>query len=642
MYIQKPPPEGGGSAPVVGQPNGLPGHLPAHQVQVQPVQLLPTPQGQVQPAQSGSLPAPPVSLSYSDRVKARVQRSERYKRNVLEINLEFDESHVKVEKEVLAKTFSKLGIDIKSQVEGYQVTFKKIFVWCKDQVNLDKFCKDECFRVTSGVKTGIIKPMERKSVPVTIRGLNFNTPDSLVMEYINKFGIVVNNKVIYETDREGPLAGLRNGDRKYLVDFTNGRNMGTFHLIDGSNVNVRYNSQRKTCGRCHRTPLNCPGAAWAKTCEEKGGNKVTLRDHMKALWAEIGFKPEDFKLDYDESEENLNADVEIKENGQFTPPHKSRPQEQIENDKFNGVVIKNLPKDIPDREITLFLESKGLPIGHKGMCIGRNIRNTNVDISNLPATVCNTLIGNIHENVFFNNKIYCRGISDIMTPEKVPSTQSNPTPEKVPPTQSNPTPEKVPPIQSNPTPEKVPPTQSNPKPGPSSSAPKSKSPSPKANDKTLKHSQHELGSARIKKDSKPKSPPKESFLKIVPGLPVEDLIAANNKKKKKKTRNDLGKPDYQIKTKDGQLWEEDFVFDEVDNESSSDEGGKGFFHKSPLDPETDGFLTPNAFKSRTAKTIQKEELWNLSLQKAGNTLKRPLNLSPEDPRRTKSRSICLD
>ena len=90
--------------------------------------------------------------------------------------------------------------------------------------------------MSSGVKTGLIKPMERKNVSVTIKGINLNSPDSLVMEYISKFGIIVNSKVIYDTDKDGPFSGLRNGDRKYLVDFTNGRNMGTFHLIDGANV----------------------------------------------------------------------------------------------------------------------------------------------------------------------------------------------------------------------------------------------------------------------------------------------------------------------------------------------------------------------------------------------------------------------
>ena len=119
---------------------------------------------------------------------------------------------------------------------------------------------------------------------VTIRGLNLNTPDSLVMEYISKFGQIVNKKVVYDTDKEGPFSGLRNGDRKYLVDFTSGRNMGTFHLIDGVNVTVRYTGQRRTCGRCHQTSLACPGGRWAKICEEKGHPEGTHGQSLGSYW----------------------------------------------------------------------------------------------------------------------------------------------------------------------------------------------------------------------------------------------------------------------------------------------------------------------------------------------------------------------
>ena len=184
--------------------------------------------------------------------------------------------------------------------------------------------------------------MEQRNVAVTIRGLNLNTPDSLVMEYISKFGQIVNKKVVYDTDKEGPFSGLRNGDRKYLVDFTSGRNMGTFHLIDGVNVTVRYTGQRRTCGRCHQTSLACPGGGWAKICEEKGGPRVTLREHMGNLWATIGFKPAEFNLETNTGGEVSEKTIEIKESGQFTPPHRSRLRESQDKDKFIGVTIKKL------------------------------------------------------------------------------------------------------------------------------------------------------------------------------------------------------------------------------------------------------------------------------------------------------------
>ena len=401
MLNQTAPPDGGAEKGAVQQPQQQPGLV--HDLQ----------QGQSVPA------------SYSGKLMANVQKSERFKRNVLEISLEYDDSHQNVNRSMIADTFAMLGIDSKSHLDGYQFTSKKLFAWCKEGVSLDRFCREEVFRVTSGVTTGLIKPMENRNVALTIRGLNLNTPDSMVMEYITKFGQVVIQKVVYDTDKEGPFAGLKNGDRKYLMDFTNGRNMGTFHLIDGMNVTVRYAGQRRTCGRCHQTAVNCPGNGWAKACEEVEGPRVTLREHMTNLWSAIGYKPSEFKLQYEEGGEILEKVVEIKESGQFTPPHKTKPKECQDKAKFVGVTVKNLPKDLPEREIVLFLENHGLGAAHPGVNITKNFRSIKVDITNLDAKVSNTLIENIHEKVFFSRKVYCRGVVEVT---KVgPSNTDQPT-----------------------------------------------------------------------------------------------------------------------------------------------------------------------------------------------------------------------
>ena len=123
-----------------------------------------------------------------------------------------------------------------------------------------------------------------KKVTVTIRGLNMNTPDSFVIDYINKHGSVVNNKVINENEKEGALRVLKNGNRKYLVDFTGDRNMGTYHLLDGAKITDIYPGQRKTCGRCLKTAKDCFGKAIARNCESKNRQRVMLSDHMKAHW----------------------------------------------------------------------------------------------------------------------------------------------------------------------------------------------------------------------------------------------------------------------------------------------------------------------------------------------------------------------
>ena len=91
-------------------------------------------------------------------------------------------------------------------------------------------------------------------------------------------------------------------------------------------------------------------------------------DHMKAHWDEIGFKPSEFQLKLDETNENLTdtADAIIKTNNSFTPPPKQTSNLTTEGDSNNanklvtGVVIKNLPENIPEVDAIHFLKSHGL------------------------------------------------------------------------------------------------------------------------------------------------------------------------------------------------------------------------------------------------------------------------------------------
>ena len=212
---------------------------------------------------SGSQPTATETL-YSEKLKVNVMRSERLKRNVLEINLLTDEGIVpSIEICTVAKLLSKLGIDKTSQIVGYQLSGRKVFVWFKEHCDLDRFCYQDSIRVSEGIKTGVIKQMGRREVDVKVTGLNLNTPDTLVMEYLNKHG-TVSKKVIYEKDKEGPFAGFYNGNRRYLVDFSHGRNMGSFHLLDGAKIRVSYPGQKRTCGRCHKTSWDCPGKGIAR------------------------------------------------------------------------------------------------------------------------------------------------------------------------------------------------------------------------------------------------------------------------------------------------------------------------------------------------------------------------------------------
>ena len=350
---------------------------------------------------------------YSQQLKIRIQKSERLNRNVLEIQLDKEKESEAVEDEIIEKLLVKIGVS-KDLVEGVQPVPKrhpnKVYIWFKDpSLYLNQFCKEECYKLGTGVKTGTIKPMDRKEVEVTIKNLNLNTPDSMVLEYLALFGRIVKHVAVYATNKEGPFAGMKNGDRKYMMDFSGGRNLGTYHLIDGAKVHISYSGQRRTCARCQRTAGTCPGAGLARNCEQNGGQVVKLGDHMRALWEEIGFKPADFTLENQNDEEE--GAVEIRENEGFTPAHKYRPK-MTESSKKNltGVSIRNLPPEISPEQIQTFLESQGLPAGHTDISANKMKYSTTVNVEGLKAETGCSIMANLEGTTVFDRKVYCKGI----------------------------------------------------------------------------------------------------------------------------------------------------------------------------------------------------------------------------------------
>ena len=133
------------------------------------------------------------SNSYADRAKMNIRFNQKLKRNVLDIEVvkESDEDEMILNEDTIAKLLNNLRLNI-SHVEGYQVSYgrkkSKIEVLCKAGLDLEQFCVSESLQVEKGVRTNFIRPSGRKDVEVTVVGLGFNTPDSLVQEYITKFG----------------------------------------------------------------------------------------------------------------------------------------------------------------------------------------------------------------------------------------------------------------------------------------------------------------------------------------------------------------------------------------------------------------------------------------------------------------------
>ena len=391
-----------GNSPPTGGPGPPPGHVPVHP---------PHGDGQVDASST---------ISYSDRLMMNVKRTERLKRKVLEITLEVDNQvQVRVERSDAAKVATRIGLDPLRDLEGYQIcpgNSKKILLWLKESCNIERYCKDEVYRVAPGIRTGFIRPMDRRQVVVTVKGLNFNTPDSLVVEYLNKHGKVTNQKVIYDVDREGPFKGIRNGDRKYQCDFTQGINLGSYHIIDGHKVFIFYVGQKKTCGRCFKTSGECLGGGIARQCDEKKGQKVKLVDHMAEHWREIGFQPSDFKLEVEDSESN--EDVPIHTNLSFTPVTTRVEPSKEDINLYTGVVVKNIPEALPEKDIRELFVNAGVDEGDLEIKLVTHNGKVTAEVINLESETCCKLIESLNETKVGENKIYCRGFSDLSSPPK--------------------------------------------------------------------------------------------------------------------------------------------------------------------------------------------------------------------------------
>ena len=94
-----------------------------------------------------------------------------------------------------------------------------------------------------------------------VSGLHPSTKDQVVLRYLKVHGKVrqsQSNQVVHHVYPGKPgssmLAGKLNGNRSYMVEVT--KHMGSFHIIDGEKVSVRYRGQIKIM--CNMSPAgNC-------------------------------------------------------------------------------------------------------------------------------------------------------------------------------------------------------------------------------------------------------------------------------------------------------------------------------------------------------------------------------------------------
>ena len=205
---------------------------------------------------------------------------------------------------------------------------------------------------------------------------------------------------------------MQNGDRSYKMEVKPGENIGSYHVLEGQKVSLRYSGQQQTYGRCHGTPQKCLGKGFARKCEAAGGVKIEFTDYILALWKRIGYFPSKDDLANINSEENEVEVEQIVIGGTFTPV--KVPSGPVE--KYNGVRIKQFPRETDQGQIMEFLCLNGLPDVKKDNVIIRE--NGSVTIRDLDNDTCRNLIEAIHGKTHLDRKLYCNGIIPL-TPEKI-------------------------------------------------------------------------------------------------------------------------------------------------------------------------------------------------------------------------------
>ena len=154
-------------------------------------------------------------------------------------------------------------------------------VTINQSVDIKKFLyRNESYIVKERIRTTRIRPAGRKDVLVTVLGLHPNTTDQAVIRYLEAHGKVSkSDKVVHHVFPGSPgstlCAGKLNGNRSHVMDIK--IPVGSYHIIDGEKVTIRYPGQEWSCARCHQPKRACPGLAIARECTAE---RVLLSSHM--------------------------------------------------------------------------------------------------------------------------------------------------------------------------------------------------------------------------------------------------------------------------------------------------------------------------------------------------------------------------
>ena len=235
-------------------------------------------------------PDPPnPSNSYANRT--RPSETELEDRNVLIVRIRKTNlpSSRHFDDEVCEAMCRIIGVKPIQDTVGCQCTMDRgdviVEIWLKDHIQASKFSSDIWREICPGFDIVSAHPALSKEVTLLILDLPLNIKDSVVRDYVAKFGgKLAPQPPLLVKAKSGIWAGQPNGDRKYKVDFSGQIiPMGTYHFLGGRRVRFIYNGNTRTCGRCHQSPTGCPGNGIASRCRERDGTQVFIHEHMRNL-----------------------------------------------------------------------------------------------------------------------------------------------------------------------------------------------------------------------------------------------------------------------------------------------------------------------------------------------------------------------
>ena len=351
-----------------------------------------------------------------------INTSVRDKKNILEVRLEKQQgSSFNLSVEEIESLLKRLHIDV-SHFEGVSACPEGkpvVFITLHPSVDIRRFLyRKESYVVKEGVRTTTIRQEGRKEKVIKITGLHPNTKDQAVLKYLAAHGKVsTSEKVIHHVfpgeAGSSLLAGKLNGNRSYVVELE--VPMGSYHIIDGEKVSVRYNGQEWTCAKCHKFKKDCPGAAVARNCSAE---RILLSAHMVELWDKIGYKPDTDTLnEVDQLEQEVQVGGKSKQ--QIVIPESSF------TSKYKSVIIRGFRPDTALEDISEVLSQEGFLVDFKSEHILKNEQTGSLTLVNLKPEECLLLMEKMNRKSFLGRQIF---VTSVVADSPVKPTPGKPTP----------------------------------------------------------------------------------------------------------------------------------------------------------------------------------------------------------------------